>query len=424
MAERRLEREGIRRAGRPHLATGAQLLRFVLMLLLFAAAGTASASSAPLRALGLKIVGDAARMRVVVEFDRKPERAEKVVLASPYRLAIDLPETVFAFSPEAAKARGMLSNVRYGLIDEGHSRVILSFDTPFVVERMEILAEDSASHRLVIDAVASSREAFDANVSSQLKTGSVGELTAKGDRLGQSGQKTAKPFTVVIDPGHGGIDPGAKGISGTVEKDITLDFGRELKEKLLEKTGFRVELTRDRDVFLRLDERVRVARQHEADLLISIHADTIRVKGVRGATVYTISDKASDNIAAEIAEGENKADEIAGMPLSEEVEEVADILIDLARRETQTLSIRVAQKVVSSLKDQVELISNPHRSAGFRVLKAPDVPSILLELGYLSNKEDEVSLRNAAWRQKVAAQLVEAIESYARIVQTAASDAP
>jgi N-acetylmuramoyl-L-alanine amidase len=406
-------------------ATGAHLRRyaFAVMLVVFGLAPGIAASE-PLQALGLKIVGDAARVRVVVEFDRKPERADKIVLASPYRLAVDLPETVFAFSPDSAKAKGMLSNVRYGLIDEGHSRLILSFGTPFVAERMEVLAnEGGKSHRLVIDAVAASREAFDSGLSSQLKTGSVGESTTKGDRLGQSGQKTAKPFTVVIDPGHGGIDPGAKGVSGTVEKDVTLDFGRELKD-LLQKTGLRAELTRDRDVFLRLDERVRVARQHEADLLVSIHADTIRVKGVRGATVYTISDKASDNIAAEIAEGENKADEIAGMPISEEVEGVADILIDLARRETQTLSIRVAQKVVSSLKDKVELISNPHRSAGFRVLKAPDVPSILLELGYLSNKEDEVLLRDKAWRLKVAGELVEAIESYARIVQTSATIEP
>jgi N-acetylmuramoyl-L-alanine amidase len=229
---------------------------------------------------------------------------------------------------------------------------------------------------------------------------------------------------VVIDPGHGGIDPGAKGRSGTIEKDITLEFSERLREMLGKNSGFRLEMTRDKDVFLRLDERVRIARQYEADLLISVHADTIRFKDIRGATVYTISDKASDSLAQEIADGENKADEIAGMTIADEAEGVADILIDLARRETQTLSIGVAQKVVSSLKGEVELINNPHRFAGFRVLRAPDVPSILLELGYLSNPQDEALLKNDSWRDNVAEKLAEAVEAYAKMVRSTAQVAP
>ncbi|CAN0599938.1 unnamed protein product, partial [Laminaria digitata] len=160
--------------------------------------------------------------------------------------------------------------------------------------------------------------------------------TKKTDRAGQTGKKPPGKFTIVIDPGHGGIDGGAEGPGGTMEKTITLAFGLELRARL-EKTGlFRVAMTRDSDVFLRLDERVRIGRQHSADLLISIHADSINTRRVRGATVYTISEKASDSIARRLAERENLADAIAGVELEEDDEEVADILVDLMRRETQT----------------------------------------------------------------------------------------
>lgn len=411
-----------RRSG-PVVRFVAALLAVILALSGKGLAAAEQEAAQPLKALAMKIVGDASRIRAVVEFDRKPDRADRLLLASPYRLVIDLPETVFAFSPASTQARGMLAGVRYGLIEEGNSRLILNFDTPFIAERVETL-QDSDGHRLVMDIVAASREQFDAQIGAQIKTNSVGETTSKGDRLGTAEPRTAKPFTVVIDPGHGGIDPGAKGRSGTIEKDITLEFSERLREMLGKNSGFRLEMTRDKDVFLRLDERVRIARQYEADLLISVHADTIRFKDIRGATVYTISDKASDSLAQEIADGENKADEIAGMTIADEAEGVADILIDLARRETQTLSIGVAQKVVSSLKGEVELINNPHRFAGFRVLRAPDVPSILLELGYLSNPQDEALLKNDSWRDNVAEKLAEAVEAYAKMVRSTAQVAP
>ncbi len=223
----------------------------------------------------------------------------------------------------------------------------------------------------------------------------------------------ADKFTVVIDPGHGGIDGGAKSSAGTVEKEITLAFGLELKKKLEDTGRYTVLLTRDSDVFLPLNDRVEFARQHDAKLFISIHADTIRVKGLRGATVYTVSDEASDAEFAALADRENLADAMGGIKIEEENQDVADILVDLIRRETHGFSVSFARTLLDQLAQSVKLINNPHRHARFRVLRAPDIPSVLVELGYLSNAEDEEQLRSADWRAKTAVSIVEAVESFA-----------
>ncbi|MEK1927707.1 MAG: N-acetylmuramoyl-L-alanine amidase, partial [Rhizobium giardinii] len=213
--------------------------------------------------------------------------------------------------------------------------------------------------------------------------------------------------------GHGGIDTGAIGTDTKMEeKSVTLAFAGELVETLNKETGVKAFLTRERDEFLSLPERVQIARQHGAKLFISVHADTLKQHDIRGATVYTISDKASDHLAANLAERENLSDEIAGMTLTSEPAEVADILIDLTRRETQAFSVNLARSVVSSFEGQINLINNPHRYAGFRVLQAPDVPSILLELGFLSNKQDEKLLVDPVWRKKVAGLLAGAVRVY------------
>ncbi|RUZ37655.1 N-acetylmuramoyl-L-alanine amidase, partial [Mesorhizobium sp. M7A.F.Ca.CA.001.15.1.1] len=216
-----------------------------------------------------------------------------------------------------------------------------------------------------------------------------------------------------IDPGHGGIDGGAEGLNGTIEKNVTLAFATELRDKLAAVGNYDVFMTRDTDEFLRLDDRVRIARQHEADLLISIHADTISVKGIRGATVYTVSDKASDPEAQALADRENLSDQFAGMEIKNDNKEVTDILIDLIRRETHNFSMSFAHTLVGQLSTSVGLINNPQRSAGFKVLKAPDVPSVLVELGYLSNAKDEAQLLNADWRGKAAQSITNAVALFA-----------
>lgn len=217
---------------------------------------------------------------------------------------------------------------------------------------------------------------------------------------------------VVIDPGHGGVDPGAISRSGTREKDVVLGFARALRDALQATGRYDVKMTRADDTFISLGGRVAIAQKHGADLFISIHADSLKRGVARGSTVYTLSDKASDQEAAEIAASENKADLVGGIPPEAESEGLADILVDLVQRETRNHSMFFANTLVSQLQDATRLNSKPHRYAGFRVLRAPDVPSVLLELGYLSSPEDEKLLTSAAWRKRVARSIVSAVDGF------------
>jgi N-acetylmuramoyl-L-alanine amidase len=371
------------------------------------------ASAQPLQATEFRAVGDASRARVLVEFDREPE-IKWFLLRNPHRLVIDMPETAFRFGNEDVEPRGMITAVRYGNLEGGVSRLIVSGDGPFLVEKLDIVANETRSgYRLVADFVAASEDAFETALADQIGTTGATHATAKGDRVGDAAPAPGRPFTVVIDAGHGGIDSGAEGGSGTLEKTITLAFALELKTALEADGRYGVHMTRDSDQFLTLDERVRIARQHSADLFISIHADAIRLKGMRGATVYTVADKASDADAAAKAIRENLSDQVAGIEIREENQEVADILVDLIRRETQSFSLRFARSLVGELSSTVEMVNNPHRFAGFKVLRAPDVPSVLLELGYLSNESDEKQLRDPDWRRGAIGSITDAIAVFA-----------
>ncbi|WP_246679325.1 N-acetylmuramoyl-L-alanine amidase [Mesorhizobium sp. B2-6-2] len=365
-----------------------------------------------LGATGYKMAGDATKMRIVVNFDHEPD-VKWFLLRGPNRLVVDLPRTRFALDAKDVKPRGLVRAVRYG--DQGHgSRLILTGKGPFVVDKLDVLKNDGSGYRIAIDMSAASEREFDEALANQsLTTGST-VSTEKGERVG-TGPVSAPGhrFTVVIDPGHGGVDGGAESSAGTVEKDVTLAFAKELRDKLAAVGKYDVYMTRDNDVYLALDERVRIARQHEADLLISVHADTIAVKGLRGATVYTLSDKASDPEAQALADRENLSDQFAGMKIEDDNKEVTDILIDLIRRETHGFSMSFAHTLVGQLSTSVGMINNPQRSAGFRVLKAPDVPSVLVELGYLSNNKDEAQLLNADWRGKAAQSITNAVALFA-----------
>lgn len=384
---------------------------FALLAILCAAffhIGSArAASDAPLSALTYRMAGDDLRMRVVVMFDQEP-KFSTLLLANPHRLVFDLPETRFGFDENSLAARGIVSRVRYGSIGKNRSRLILTLRGPFDVETVQVIKNETTSgYRLVADIVATSDQQFEA------------KLAAPHDVTGSTSLKVAspsidsepRPFIVMIDPGHGGIDSGAESLSGIKEKDLTLAFGEELRDRLAKESNIKVLMTRDDDTFLRLSERVRLARQYSADLFISIHADTINQGDIRGATVYTISDKASDSVARAMAERENKSDSIGGAA-PEELPEVADILLDLTRRETHTFSLSFAEKVIGALQGEVNLINNPHRFAGFQVLRAPDVPSVLIEIGYLSNAEDEKLISNPQWRRKLADRIATAIKAF------------
>jgi N-acetylmuramoyl-L-alanine amidase len=218
---------------------------------------------------------------------------------------------------------------------------------------------------------------------------------------------------VAIDAGHGGVDPGTIGISGTREKDITLAMAREVRRQLLAShSNYRVVMTRDSDMFIQLRERIAIAQRAGAELFVSLHADSIADHTVRGGSVYTLSETASDSEAAALAAKENKADLIAGLDLSDQSQAVARILIDLRQRLTKNASVVLARDVIDELRPATRLLPRTHRFAGFAVLKAPDIPSVLIELGYLSNATDERLLRQKRHRRQVATALVRAINAF------------
>lgn len=382
------------------------------LLLFFASVG--HAADAPLQARSYKMAGDAVHMRVVMDFDSEPD-VRWFLLRAPNRMVIDLPAARFSFDSKDLKARGLVKHVRYGALDGGASRLVLTGKGPFVVDRFEVLKnEDGNGYRVVADLSAATEEEFNEALAVQAQTTGSTVSADKSDRVGKPAATAgSRRFTIVIDPGHGGIDGGAESASGTIEKSITLAFAKELREKLAATGGYELFLTREDDSFLRLDDRVRIARQHGADLFISIHADTIRLKGIRGATVYTVSDKASDAESQALADRENLSDQLAGIEIENDSPEVTDILVDLIRRETHSFSMRFANTLVGKLSDTVGLINNPHRYAGFRVLKAPDVPSVLIELGYLSNAKDEAQLLDPEWRRKAAQSIADAVAHFA-----------
>ncbi|MEO9167551.1 MAG: N-acetylmuramoyl-L-alanine amidase [Aestuariivirga sp.] len=217
---------------------------------------------------------------------------------------------------------------------------------------------------------------------------------------------------VVIDPGHGGIDPGAVSRDGTKEKDVVLAYAKTLKLYLEGSGKYEVLLTRSTDKFIKLDDRVAYAREHKAELFIAVHADMLDNRTVRGTTVYTVSDKASDFEADALAKKENGADKIAGLNLSKQKQDVANALVTLAQRESQSEALLFAQKTVHEVTPFTELSGSPLRSAAFVVLKAPDVPSVLVELGYLSNTADETRLKSAQWRKDMAGAMSKAVDGY------------
>ena len=364
-------------------------------------------------ATAVRLGGDDQQTRMVVDFDRKVDAAA-FTLADPYRVVLDLPQVAFKLPQKAGEqGRGLVKAFRYGLIMQGGSRIVLDVKSPVRVDKAFTLpAADGQPARLVIDMSPTDRDSFLRNISLEnrsLRTPHIKQAEAVPKDTGDP-----RPL-VVIDPGHGGIDSGTKSYDGKIdEKDIVLAFGLMLRDRLEKSGKYRVAMTRSDDTFIPLNERVRFARARKASLFISIHADSVpRSEGLAsGASVYTLSDKASDAEAAELADQENKSDVIAGVDLSAEPNDVANILIDLAQRETKVFSIQFARTLVGELKATTKLHLHPLKSAGFIVLKDPDVPSVLVELGYMSTKDDLHSLMSPAWRTRNADSLVQAVDTF------------
>ncbi len=365
-------------------------------------------------AFAARVAGDSNRTRLVVDFDRTL-RYSVQYLENPNRVIIDLPETVFSLGQKNSDlVRGVVTDFRYGAIAPGRSRIVLSTGVPVLVERFSLKPlGDDGHQRLMLDFVKTDHARYSAAIFKQAGSiGRSGNVAHKGDRIRRGKNRKEKKFTVVVDPGHGGIDGGAEGVNSKIEKDITLGFSLALKKVLEGDPRIRVLLTRERDVFVSLNERVSFARRNQADLMLSIHADTLKQRFVRGATIYTLSEEGSDELARALAEKENRSDLIAGLALSTKATEVADILIELTQRETRLFSNKFATALVTQLKGRIPLIKNPKRDANFHVLRAPDIPSVLFEMGYLSNKKDEKQLSSPEWQAATAIAVKKAILSF------------
>jgi N-acetylmuramoyl-L-alanine amidase len=360
----------------------------------------------------MRLAGDETHTRLIVDLDRRID-LRVFTLANPYRVIVDLPQVTFRLPDKlGTQGRGLIKAYRYGLVMAGASRIVVDLARPARIEKALVL--DSANNqpaRLVLELAAVERDAF-------LRTVVLENRAPEPRNLPEDGQGKpegdSRPL-VVIDPGHGGIDSGTRlAPTDHPEKAIVLELGLLLRDKLQSAGKFAVAMTRSDDSFVALADRVTVARARHAALFVSIHADALvrREGDARGATIYTLSEKASDAAAERLAEAENRADVIAGLDLAAEPDDVADILIDLARRETKTFSVQFARTLVKELRTATKLHKAPLKSASFRVLKAPDVPSVLVELGYVTNSQDIKSLTSEGWRERTADSMMRAIDTF------------
>lgn len=388
-----------------------RMIRLCILLFLLAAAPAMSAETV---IQGIRTGDSAGQTRVVVDLSAKPDW-NLFVLSDPYRIVIDISNADWKLKARPDPPRGLLTGLRYGRFAADTGRIVLESAEAAVAEKQFVLPPQAGhGYRLVLDirraddrqfaaAKATTAPTIRPGAAAQVPAGAPPEPPARRNRI----------RTVVIDPGHGGADPGALGRGKTREKDIVLAVGLVLR-KALQGTGrYRVVMTRDTDRFIPLRERVRIARRAGAELFISLHADSAARRTVRGAGIYTLSETASDREAAALAQRENQSDIIAGVDLSQNADEVTNlILIDLVQRRTMNDSARFARVAVREIGRTISLRRNPHRFAGFRVLRAPDVPSVLVELGFLSNDQEEQKLRSRDWQKRVAAAIVTAVDAY------------
>lgn len=379
-----------------------------------------------------RLAGDAKLTRFVLDLD-KPIQFRAFALPDPYRLVVDIPQVNFRLPVgTGATSRGLIKAFRYGLVMPGGSRIVMDLTGPARIANSSMLeAANGQPPRLVLELEEVDRttfmQALSADARSDVKPVVADASPAVAIPETVPATKPTAPDArpvVVIDPGHGGIDNGTQSGSDA-EKSLVLAFGLALRDRLEQTGKYRVVMTRTDDTFIPLNDRVKMARSQSAALFVSIHADALP-KGegdAQGATVYTVSDKATDAEAEHLAEEENRADAIGGINLTDEPSEVADILIDLAQRETRTFSNRFARLLMNEMKTVTRMHKHPLKSAGFRVLKAPDVPSVLVELGYVSNKGDLEHLTSESWRNRTATAMAQAIDTFlAKRLATAARD--
>ena len=369
-----------------------------------------------------RLAGDAKQTRFILDLD-KAVQFRAFALADPYRVVVDLPQVSFQLPTGVGVAgRGLVKAFRYGLVMPGGSRIVFDLAGPARIAKSYVLeAANGQPPRLVLEFEEVDRTAFVQSLAPESRPElrpAIAEANAAVARVDAPAAPPSPPDkrpVIVIDPGHGGVDNGTQAGGGDImEKNLVLGFGLALRDRIEKSGKYRVVMTRTDDTFIPLGDRVKIARSESAALFVSIHADALR-RGegdAQGATIYTLSDKASDSEAERLADAENKSDAIGGVNLTDEPTEVADILIDLVQRETKTFSNRFARMLMGEMKSTVRMHKHPLKSAGFRVLKAPDVPSVLVELGYVSNKGDLEHLVSENWRNRTVGSMAQAIDAF------------
>ena len=365
---------------------------------------------------GLRIGEFPSKTRMVLDLTG-PVRFSTFILKQPYRVIVDMTEVTWSREIRSPPKHGLFLGMRFGLFKPGSSRIVIDAAGPVRVAKAFMIQPSGKQrfYRLVLDLAKTTRQVFmedyrrkDRPVSKR----SEKTPPPKKPKANKRAKKVIAKKVIMIDPGHGGVDPGAISRSGLWEKHIVLSFARELRRQLFRSRKYRVLMTRDRDVFIRLRERIAIAQRAGADLFISIHADSIKNRKIRGTAVYTLSERASDREADALARKENLSDLIAGVDPTKHSNQVVNILIDLAQKETMKQSRIFASDLVGELGKIRKMLRNEHRFAGFAVLKAPDITSVLVELGYLSNRFDEKMLRDVRQQRQLAGAMTRAIEKY------------
>lgn len=380
----------------------------------------------------MHVAGSKEAVRLVLDvagFDTSAQkRIKSSLLSAPHRLIVDLPDTIVV--PQGAKTQGspgFLKKVQYGTSPEGELRLIIESGVPFLIKNTFVIpGNGTVPTRIVFDLSQTTEIKFRLAITRQAEERRLLQSTAaerKADQIaaverqrraekGDAGTRPRKK-RIVIDPGHGGKDGGARTQSGVLEKEIVLSFSKRLAHALSASGAFNVVLTREKDEFISLRQRVAIAREQNADLFISIHADSLPDdRRVRGTAVYTLSERASDAMAASLASQQNKSDAIAGYQLKDAPDDVVEILFDLTRRETSNLSTIFARHFFDDMKPKIRFFKHPLQQGAFRVLRVPDIPSALIELGFLSNQADAKLLSSVEWREKVALEMASTISAY------------
>ncbi|WP_299661093.1 N-acetylmuramoyl-L-alanine amidase [uncultured Ruegeria sp.] len=333
-------------------------------------------------------------------------------LRDPYRMVLDFQEVDWTgLNREAFLQTNRISGIQYGAYVPGWSRLVLELGAPLAVESAELRIDESTGVGVLsLHLKGTDFDSFAASAGAPRQPGwdlpepAVISQASRGDG--------SRPTRIMLDPGHGGIDPGAE-VTGTDEKTLMLTFARELRELLLRSGGFEVVMTRDNDQFVSLERRIALAHRAGADVFISLHADSLSEGRAHGAAVYTLSDEASDVASLKLAERHDRGDLIAGIDLSGSDDQVADVLLDMARQETKPRTDALARALADGMTQQGgPMNSRPIRTASFSVLKAADIPSVLVELGFLSSPRDLKNIVNPEWRAAMAKGLAQGLDQW------------